>query len=79
MAAAADAMAVPPMPVKWTDLISDENMSKKFNRQAAKAQSFLLTAPASKCAGSSLRRCDQPEPKFSQKPFLMPGALPGFR
>jgi hypothetical protein len=27
MAAAADAMAVPPMPVKWTDLIPDENMS----------------------------------------------------
>jgi hypothetical protein len=26
MAPAADAMAVPPMPVKWTDLISDENM-----------------------------------------------------
>jgi hypothetical protein len=27
MAAAALAMAVPPMPVKWTDLISDENIS----------------------------------------------------
>jgi hypothetical protein len=26
MAPAADAMAVPPMPVKCTDLISDENM-----------------------------------------------------
>jgi hypothetical protein len=42
MAAAADAIAVPPMPVKWTDLISDENMAGKFNRQDAKAQSFLL-------------------------------------
>ena len=30
------------MPVKWTDLISDENMAGKFNRQDAKAQSFLL-------------------------------------
>jgi hypothetical protein len=38
---AADAIAVPPMPVKWTDLISDENMAGKFNRQDARAQSFL--------------------------------------
>jgi hypothetical protein len=41
MATAADAIAVPPMPVKWTDLISDENIAGKINRQDAKAQSFL--------------------------------------
>jgi hypothetical protein len=29
------------MPVKWTDLISDENMVGKFNRPDATAQSFL--------------------------------------
>jgi hypothetical protein len=28
MAAAAEAMAVPQMPVKWTDLIADENMAE---------------------------------------------------
>jgi hypothetical protein len=28
IAAAADAIAVPPMPTKWTDLISEENISK---------------------------------------------------
>ena len=36
-------MAVPPMPVKWTDLISDENMGGKFNRPDDPAQSFLTT------------------------------------
>jgi len=50
MAAAAAAMAVPPMPVKCTDLISDENMTGSLNNQDAKAQSFLqrtaLTCPA---------------------------------
>jgi hypothetical protein len=30
MAAAADAMAVPPMPVKWTDLIPVENIPEKL-------------------------------------------------
>ena len=29
--AAANAIAVPPMPVKWTDLISDENSSGKIS------------------------------------------------
>jgi hypothetical protein len=43
IAAAADAIAVPPMPVKWTDLISDENIAGKFNRQDATAQSFSTT------------------------------------
>jgi hypothetical protein len=28
IAAAALAIAVPPMPVKWTDLIADENMKE---------------------------------------------------
>jgi hypothetical protein len=40
MAAAAEAMAVPPMPVKCTDLISDENMTGSLNNEDAKAQSF---------------------------------------
>jgi hypothetical protein len=40
MAAAAAAMPVPPMPVKWTDLISVENIQKKLNHQDARTQSF---------------------------------------
>jgi hypothetical protein len=39
-AAAAEAIAVPPMPMKWTDLIADENILEKLNNEGAK-KSFL--------------------------------------
>jgi hypothetical protein len=41
MAAAADAMAVPPMPTKWTDLMADENISrKKVKHRCAQGRKF---------------------------------------
>jgi hypothetical protein len=43
MAAAAEAIAVPPMPVKWTDLISDENigcMMAKSTKQKSQNSSL---------------------------------------
>jgi hypothetical protein len=66
MAAAAAAMAVPPIPVKCTDLISDENMAWKNSRQEAKAQRFLTTNPSAQTAGVDLmkqwtRPVNQPE------------------
>jgi len=55
IAAAAAAMAVPPIPVKWTDLIADENMGGKFNHQDAKAQSFLKSKMQFNQRNQSLR------------------------
>jgi len=40
IAAAALAMAVPPMPVKWTDLISDENMAGKLTAKTQRHKVF---------------------------------------
>jgi hypothetical protein len=57
LAAAAGAMAVPPMPVECTGLISTENMAGKNNRQDARAQSFLQqTISAMRLSNTSKRR-----------------------
>src|SRR5271156_5645000 len=36
-------MPVPPMPVKWTDLISEENIACELNHEDAKPQRFYIT------------------------------------
>jgi hypothetical protein len=45
MAAAAEAMAVPPMPVKCTDLISDENIAGKITAKTPGHKVFFTTNP----------------------------------
>jgi hypothetical protein len=40
MAAAALAIAVPPMPVKWTDLIADENIRTKLTTKTPRHKVF---------------------------------------
>jgi hypothetical protein len=42
IAAAVAAMAVPQMPVKWTDLISDENISGKLTVDAQRHKVFPI-------------------------------------
>ncbi len=41
---AADAMAVPPMPTKWTDLISDENIVERLAARKPGRKEFFLSA-----------------------------------
>jgi hypothetical protein len=47
-------MAVPPMPVKWTDLISDENMAGKLTTKTQRHKVFwptiLQTSKSLSCA-----------------------------
>src|SRR5271156_4337570 len=57
MAAAVAAIAVPPMPVKWTDLISDENI-------AAQSKSGKPQIPSTK-----LRRNSKPQTAKSAARF----------
>jgi hypothetical protein len=54
IAAAADAIAVPPMPVKWTDLISDENIAGILTTQTPRHKVFCNSSTGS--AGRKQRR-----------------------
>jgi len=45
MAAAAEAIAVPQMPVKWTDLIPDENIPVKLTARPLGHKVFCWDCP----------------------------------